>query len=161
MSAPDHPKVPRKAVLDASFFFGEYPAEGAIYTTPSVIDELKDIRSKGNFEKWSARGLVVLPPGEENSRKVAAAAKMTKDSPVISGTDRDLIALALDLDASLHTDDFAIQNIAFDLGIPTVPLGQRKARRIRWKFRCSGCGRYSDTDGDCPVCGAAIKRKLK
>jgi UPF0271 protein len=150
-----------RAVLDASFFFGEYPVPGEIFTTPSVIDELKDIRSKGNFEKWCAQGLMVQSPGEESRKRVSAAARLTKDSPVISVTDADLIALALELGAELLTDDFAIQNVAIALGIPTVPLIQRKARRVHWKFRCSGCGRYSEMAGECPVCGAEIKRKLK
>ncbi|WP_292346824.1 MULTISPECIES: NOB1 family endonuclease [unclassified Methanoregula] len=149
------------AVLDTGFFFGDFPAEGALFTVPSVVEELKDIRAKGNFEKWLARGLKVQPPADESIGRVTAAAEKTRDLPVISGTDRDLLALALDLGAELHTDDFAIQNIAHVLGVKTVPILQRKARRVHWKYRCSGCGRYADHDGECPVCGAAIKRKLK
>jgi endoribonuclease Nob1 len=149
------------AVLDAGFFFGEFSLEGDICTVPSVVDELKDIRAKGNFEKWCARGLRVQSPTVESRKRVLAAARTTKDLPVISGTDQDLLALALDLGADLHTDDFAIQNIAFLLGVKTVPILQRKARRVYWKYRCSGCGRYAEKDGECPVCGAAIKRKLK
>jgi UPF0271 protein len=149
------------AVLDTSFFLGEYPAEGEILTVPSVLDELKDIRAKGNFEKWCARGLKVQSPTEESRRQVISAARTTKDLNVISGTDLDLLALALDLEADLYTDDFAIQNVALVLGVKTVPILQRKARRIHWKYRCSGCGRYMEQDGVCPVCGARIKRKLK
>jgi endoribonuclease Nob1 len=149
------------SVLDASFFFGEFPAEGDLFTVPSVLDELKDIRAKGNFEKWCARGLRVQSPTEESTKQVIAAAKETRDVAVISGTDRDLLALALDLGADLHTDDFAIQNVALVLKVKTVPILQRKARRVYWKYRCSGCGRYAEKDGECPVCGAAIKRKLK
>ena len=149
------------AVLDASFFFGDFPAEGDTFTAPSVIEELKDIRAKGNFEKWCARGLRVQSPTGESEKRVISAAGTTKDITVISGTDRDLLALALDLEATLYTDDFAIQNVALVLGVKTVPLLQRKARRVHWKYRCSGCGRYADHDGECPVCGAAIKRKLK
>jgi endoribonuclease Nob1 len=148
-------------VLDTSFFFGDYPAEGDVYTVPSVVDELKDIRAKGNYEKWCARGLRVQLPTEESSRRVISAARTTKDVTVISATDRDLLALALDLGANLCTDDFAIQNIALVLGVMTTPILQRKARRVHWKYRCSGCGRYADHDGECPVCGAEIKRKLK
>jgi UPF0271 protein len=149
------------AVLDASFFFGDFPAEGDTFTVPSVIDELKDIRAKGNFEKWCARGLRVQSPTEESKKRVISAAGTTKDVTVLSGTDRELLALARDLGASLYTDDFAIQNVALVLGVKTISLLQRKARRVHWKYRCTGCGRYADHDGECPVCGAAIKRKLK
>ena len=148
-------------VLDASFFFGDFPADGDIFTVPPVVDELKDIRAKGNFEKWCARGLRVQSPTEESRKRVLSAARSTKDITVISGTDRDLLALALDLEADLYTDDFAIQNIALALKVKTVPILQRKARLVHWKYRCSGCGRYAEQDGECPVCGAAIKRKLK
>ena len=100
-------------------------------------------------------------PTEESGKRVISAAGTTKDVTVISGTDSDLLALALDLGADLYTDDFAIQNVALVLGVKTVPILQRKARRVHWKYRCSGCGRYAEHDGECPVCGAAIKRKLK
>jgi UPF0271 protein len=155
-------KVPAmSAVFDTSFFFGEFPTEGDLFTVPSVVDELKDIRAKGNFEKLCARGLRVQSPTAEGRKRVISAARTTKDVMVISATDRDLLALALDLGADLHTDDFAIQNVALVLGVKTVPILQRKALRVHWKYRCSGCGRYAEQDGECPVCGAAIKRKLK
>ncbi|MDD5142521.1 nucleotide-binding protein [Methanoregula sp.] len=150
-----------KAVLDASVFFSEIPLEGELFTTPSVCDELIDIRAKGNFEKLCAKGLTVLSPAGDSLRAVDRAAEKTRDSSVISGTDRDLLALAKELGAVLYTDDFAIQNVAGVLGVETRPILQRKARQVRWKYRCTGCGRYYSHDGDCPVCGAAIKRKLK
>jgi endoribonuclease Nob1 len=150
-----------QAVLDSGFFFGDFSLEGEPCTTPSVIEELKDIRSKGNLEKWYARGLQVQVPTEAGRKTVSAAAATTKDLPVISETDLDILALALDLKAELHTDDFAVQNIALALGVKTIPILQRKARRVHWKYRCSGCGRYAEHEGECPVCGAAIKRKLK
>jgi UPF0271 protein len=150
-----------KAVLDASFFFSELPLEGELFTTPSVCDELLDIRAKGNFEKLSAEGLIVRSPGPESRAAVRKAAKISRDSGVISDTDEDLLALSLELDAILYTDDFAIQNVALVLKLRTHPILQRKALQVRWKYRCSGCGRYFGHDGECPVCGAAIKRKLK
>ncbi len=150
-----------KSVLDASVFFSGLQPEGELFTTPSACDELLDIRAKGNFEKLAAAGLVVRSPSQESLDAVAAGALASRDAGVISGTDRDLLALARDLGAVLWTDDFAIQNVAVVLGIGTHPILQRKARRVRWKYRCSGCGRYYGHDGECPVCGAAIKRKLK
>jgi len=150
-----------KAVLDASVFFSDIPIEGELFTTPSVCDELVDIRAKGNFEKLCTAGLTVVSPAREGLMAVDRAAEKSRDSGVISGTDRDLLALAKELGAVLYTDDFAIQNVAGVLGVETHPILQRKARPVRWKYRCTGCGRYYSHDGDCPVCGAAIKRKLK
>jgi len=150
-----------KAILDASVFFSEFSVDGEAFTSPSVCDELKDIRSKGNFEKWCAAGLRVVSPGRQALDRVAAAAATSRDTGIISATDADLLALALELDAVIYTDDFAIQNVAGVLNVRTHPILQRKAKRVLWKYRCSGCGRYFDHDGECQVCGAAIKRKLK
>jgi endoribonuclease Nob1 len=150
-----------KAVLDASVFFTDFTIDGEVFTTYSVTEELKDIRSKGNFEKWCAAGLKVLSPAGQTLSRVAEAAATSRDTGIISTTDAELLALALELDAMLYTDDFAIQNVATVLGVKTCPIQQRKAKRIHWKYRCSGCGRYFDHDGECMICGAAIKRKLK
>ena len=149
------------AVLDASVFFSEFSLDGEVFTSPSVCDELKDIRSKGNFERWCAAGLRVVSPGRQALDRVAAAAAKSRDTGIISATDADLLALALEHDAVIYTDDFAIQNVASVLGVATHPIQQRKAKRVFWKYRCSGCGRYFDHDGECLICGAAIKRKLK
>ena len=150
-----------KSILDASVFFSECLVEGEMFTTPSVCDELRDIRSKGKFEKLCAEGLRVMSPGPDSTKKVTAAAKKTRDAGVISDTDCELLALALETGAVLYTDDFAIQNVASILDIQTHPILQRKAKRIHWKYRCTGCGRYFDHDGECLICGSAIKRKLK
>ncbi|MDD4566712.1 hypothetical protein L21_1241 [Methanoculleus chikugoensis] len=148
-------------VLDASAFFAEIPLDGPIATTPSVVAELSDTHAKCRFEVLSAAGLRVREPREEDLSRVDAAALRTGDAGVLSGTDRDILALALELSAVLVTDDFAVQNVAHRLGIETRSIRQRPARPIRWRYRCSGCGRYWKEPGDCPICGAPIKRKLK
>lgn len=150
-----------KCILDSSVFFSFCPVEGELYTTPSVLEELVDLRAKGNFEKLHAEGLRIVSPTKESLALVRGAADKTRDLRVISETDGDLLALALDCDAVLITDDFAIQNVAAELGIAVHPIQQRAAKKIIWKYRCSGCGKYFETDGECPICGAEIKRKLK
>ncbi|MGA2160878.1 MAG: nucleotide-binding protein [Methanoregula sp.] len=150
-----------KCVLDATVFFSDYPVSGECYTTPSVVAELVDLKSKCRYDLLVAAGLQVLLPDAHELSRIRATAEKTGDRPVISGTDCDVIALAGALGATLFTDDFAIQNVAADLGIAVQPLRQRAAKKIAWKYRCSGCGRYFKTDGECPVCGSNIKRKLK
>lgn len=148
-------------ILDTSFFFYELTIDGDLYTTQSVVDELKDLRSKSRYDVLCAQGLTLVVPSVENTKKVKVAAKKTGDAGMISGTDCDLLALSLDLDAAVYTDDFAIGNIAHTLGIKTIPMLQKKPKIIIWKYRCSGCGRYFDHDGECLICGSVIKRKLK
>ena len=150
-----------KAILDSSIFFSDFPVSGELYTTPSVCAELVDIRSKGKFEKLCAEGLQLVSPSVLSREKVMIAAKKTRDESVLSETDCDILAVALEINAVLYTDDFAVQNVAGILGVHTIPIIQRKAKRIHWKYRCSGCGRYFDHDGECLICGSIIKRKLK
>jgi UPF0271 protein len=150
-----------KCVLDATVFFTDYPVNGECYTTPSVVAELKDLKSKCRFDLLVGAGLRVCPPDAKSLDLVRAASGKSGDRSVISPTDCDVLALAGDLGATLFTDDFAVQNVAAVLRIPVQPLQQRPAKAIRWKYRCSGCGRYFKTDGECPVCGSIIKRKLK
>ncbi|MEN6396400.1 MAG: nucleotide-binding protein [Methanoregula sp.] len=150
-----------KCILDSTVFFTDYPVTGECYTTPSVVAELVDLKSKCRFDLLLAAGLTVRVPADEGLTRVKEAARKSGDLSVISGTDCDILALAGELGATIFTDDFAIQNVAAVLGITVQPLQQRAAKKIRWKFRCSGCGRYFKTDGECPVCGSNIKRKLK
>lgn len=149
------------SILDSSVFFSDYPVRFPAYTTNSVVAELIDLRSKCRYEALLASGLAIRDPGGEYSGRVKDAAGRTGDGPVLSPADTDLLSLALELDGTIITDDFAVQNVALILGISTVPIHQRPARAKVWKFRCSGCGRYFRMPGECPVCGSIIKRKLK
>ena len=150
-----------KCVLDSTVFFLDFPVSGDLYTTPLVVGELVDLPSKCRFEKYASSGLQVLTPQPESIQRVQELQNCTRDAGVISDTDSEIIALALDLDAVIYTDDFAIQNVAMELDVPVHPIQQRTAKKIVWKYRCSGCGRYFKSDGECPVCGSKIKRKLK
>jgi len=150
-----------KAVLDTSLFFIEYPVSGDLFTTPSVVEELVDLRSKCRFESLLASGLRVAGPSAGGSERVRRAAEKTGDADNLSVTDRDLLALALDLGATLYSDDFAIQNVAHELGVTTAPVQQRSAKKRLWKFRCTGCKRFYRASGECPVCGSPIKRTIK
>jgi UPF0271 protein len=159
-----------KFVLDASFFFAgaeterlprQVDQEMELYTTPEVVDEVKDLSSRCRLEALTEAGLKVITPSKEACHRIDLAAGVSGDRPVLSQTDTSLLSLALDLVATLVTDDFAVQNTAKVAGVATAAIQQRKARYRRWRFRCSGCGRYYDEIGECQVCGAEIKRKLK
>ncbi len=151
---------PRRLVLDASAFFVQVPVEGELYTTHSVVAELRDVTSQGRLEMLRAQGLVVLTPATARLAEVRAAAAKSGDVTVLSPADTDVLALALETDAAVMTDDYAVQNTAMRLGVPVVPIQMRAARKRKWKYRCSGCGRYWSHPGECEVCGAEIRRKF-
>ncbi|MBN1432625.1 MAG: nucleotide-binding protein [Methanomicrobiaceae archaeon] len=152
----------RKTVVpDSTFFFLEIPIEGDLIVPPAVADELKDLNSKMRFEKYLQCGLKISEPQQESREEVKRAAKKSGDLSVLSATDIDVAALAWEREASVATDDFALSNTAQHMGVGVIPLQQRRAKKRKWKYRCSGCGRYYDEPGTCEVCGLEIKRKVK
>jgi len=150
-----------RAILDTSLFFIDYPLSGDLFTTPAVGSELIDLRSRGRYEALLARGLSVTEPSDENRNRVRDAARLVGDAEKLSLTDTDLLALALEISGTLLSDDFAVHNVAAALSIPVQPVLQKKARKRIWKFRCSGCGRFSREPGECRICGSPIKRPIK
>jgi endoribonuclease Nob1 len=150
-----------KAVIDTSLFFIEYPISGELFTTPSVIEELVDLRSKCRYETLLAAGLQVISPTKASIMKISDAAQETGDAERISATDRDILALALDLNATIFSDDFAVHNVSHAIGILVHPVQQRLAKKRVWKFRCTGCRRVYRASGVCPACGSRIKRTIK
>jgi len=151
---------PRRLVLDASAFFVQVPVEGVLYTTDSVVAELRDVTSQARLELLRARGLVVLTPAPARRAVVREAAARSGDVTVLSTADSDVLALALETGSAVMTDDYAVQNTAMRLGVTVVPVQMRAAKKRKWKYRCSGCGRYWSRPGECDVCGAEIRRKF-
>lgn len=150
-----------KRVLDAGAFFLDISFSGELYSVPAVVEELRDLQAKCRFDLLEHQGLRVLQPGDEAVEKVKIAAMKTGDRGVLSHADEAVLALALQIGGDICTDDFAVQNVAKKLGIEVHPILQRRAAKVQWKYRCAGCGRYYREPGECPVCGAQIKRKLK
>jgi UPF0271 protein len=148
-------------ILDASVFFSGFPVGPGSFTTPSVAGELADLASKCRFDLLTDQGLQVRGPDPLTVLNVREASRRSGDLPVLSETDLDLLALATELEGTIVTDDYAIQNVANHLQIPVLPVHQRPAVKRTWKYRCPGCGRYYKDTGECPVCGAIIKRKRK
>jgi endoribonuclease Nob1 len=147
--------------VDASFFFSELSIGDEIFVPPSVVGELTDLRSRCRLEALLAVGLSIRSPSAENLGRVARAAGETGDAPRLSPADTDLLALALDLGATVVSDDYAVQNVALSLGLGVRGILQGRARPRRWRFRCPGCNRRYAAPGTCPECGSPLKRTLK
>lgn len=148
-----------RCILDASYFFGDYAFPGELYTTPAVVGELLDITAKMRYEVLSSHGLIVSEPEPAALTAVVAAAEKSGDLRVLSQTDLSVIALALTLEGTVVSDDFAVQNVCRHLKIPVQNILQKKAKRKVWKYICSGCGAEIPGGGDCPVCGSPPKKR--
>jgi endoribonuclease Nob1 len=156
------PGIPSKFILDSSFFLsGTQPPEGQLFTVPSVVDEVRPGRKE--LLICEALGMQIRSPTQESMERIEETAKKTGDISRVSRTDMELIALALELQGTLFTDDYSMQNISASLGVKFHSLLQRGIRKIaKWYYRCKYCGKYQETEReDCGVCGGPIKTTRK
>jgi len=145
-----------RIVADSSVFILGKRLEGELITVPAVERELKDLRSKSQLDISGAK---IESPSAEALRKAKKAARETGDITVLSLADLEVLAKALEYEAILATDDYAVQNVALHLGLKVEPVAQpmirRKMRRVQ---RCVGCG--GTFEGDiCPDCGTPARKR--
>lgn len=147
-------------VLDASAFIHDYDVDGPTASIPAVRDELNDAAAY-RFDAQAGGGMQVQVPGEAALAAVETAARTTGDLGVLSDTDQRLLAAAYELDGTVVTDDYAVQNVADELGVGVEVIAQDGiSERRDWSFQCQGCGREFDESRDrCPVCGSDLARK--
>ncbi|MDD1742219.1 MAG: hypothetical protein LUQ47_02690 [Methanotrichaceae archaeon] len=145
-------------VADSSVFILGKRLEGELITVPSVERELKDLRSKSLLDICRVR---VERPSKEFLARIKMAAKETGDLPYLSNADQEVLAKAMEYDAVLATDDYALQNVALHLGLRIEPIGQPVIKRQRRRVqRCSACNAPFEGDA-CPDCGTPAWNKKK
>ena len=149
-------------VLDATAFIEGYQVDDGAPTAtiPRVRDELKDA-SAYRFDAMEGSGMHIQIPGDPALDRVRTVARNTGDLDVLSETDVRLLAATLELDGTLVTDDYAIQNVAeaLDLGVDVISQ-EGIAEQRDWHFQCQGCGReFDDHRERCPICGSPLSRK--
>ena len=112
--------------------------------------------------------VAVKEPSHEAVKRVEECAIDVGDSHFLSETDKEVLALALELKTSnrkpeIVTDDYSIQNVAKRLGIEFTPLATFGIRRVlEWMRYCPACRiEYSAnfTSNECTVCGTQLERK--
>jgi UPF0271 protein len=147
-------------VLDSSAFINEYHTEETIASVPLVREELED-ESAYRFDALEGSGMHLHIPDEESVVRIERAARETGDLEELSETDIRLIAAAFELDGTLVTDDYAMQNVAEKLNVTVEVIAREGIDEQRnWLFQCQGCGREFDDQHDrCPVCGSDLSRK--
>ncbi len=157
--------MPKTYVLDASaFIYGMFP-DGELVTPPKVYEEVKDEASRLKLEMLSQ--LRVKEPEPRYVDEIRKAAQETGDSVRLSPSDTDLLALAIEeqtagKDVALLTDDYAVQNVARNVGITVLPLHQKRIKyKIVWEKRCMGCNRTYKEGDVCEVCGSPLKLKKR
>ena len=147
-------------ILDSSAFINEYHTDEQIASIPLVREELED-ESAYRFDALEGSGMHMHIPDAETVDRIERAARETGDFDELSRTDIRLVAASFELDGTLVTDDYAMQNVAEKLNVDIEVIAREGIDDQReWVYQCQGCGREFDDNHDrCPVCGSELSRK--
>lgn len=152
-------------ILDASAFYAGVPFRSSsdCYTTSQVYDEIKHIKKNQDAlgTLLETNRLKIREPDENSTKAAINAAKDTGDYPQLSKQDLSIIALCIELEGEIISDDFAISNVAKNLGLKISPIMTQGIRDVgRWVHYCPGCKTDHKTGKECPMCATPLKRKL-
>lgn len=150
--------IDSSAVLHSSVDF----SDGRYLMTNDAFGEIISDNAKSVLNSALRRGLLsISDPEEKYAAAVVDAAKDTGDVKSLSETDIGLLALAVEENAEILTDDYAIQNVAKKLGVVFVPVAKEGiTKEIQWVWLCRGCGKkYPNAIRSCGVCGSRVARK--
>jgi len=147
-------------VLDTSAFIHEYHTDEDVASIPRVKEELEGEHAL-RFDAMEGSGMHIHIPADETVQRIERAARETGDAAELSETDGRLLAAAFELDATLITDDYAMQNVAERLDVAVQVIARDGITEEReWRFQCAGCGRTFDERKErCPICGSDLTRK--
>jgi len=152
---------------------------GLIYTTPSIIEEIKVEKfSKQNqnilnkiYAALDSKKLIIRAPKRSYIENVNEKSKLTGDFKVLSDVDKELISLALELVETFKTtvkmfsNDYSIENVCSELDIPFFSLYKEGIKsKITWEVYCPHCKSSFDAEDlfkTCEMCGSRLKRKPK
>ncbi|MFX1513830.1 MAG: NOB1 family endonuclease [Promethearchaeota archaeon] len=172
-SDPSKKKKGEIFILDSSAIINARQVEnylhiGRLFTTDSVLSELRDRMSSFHFDILYESGyLSISEPSLGSIKKIREMARKAGSLRNLSKTDVDVLGLALDFreeNPIIISDDHEIQNIAalFSLSYQPSPNGKQIKEIISWKFVCLSCNHsFSYETEICPDCGGLVKRKPK
>lgn len=145
-------------ILDTSAFFTmDWIPDEDFLCPPGVVDELKRYDDP-RLELWDDR-LRISDFTKESLEIVKEEAKKTGDLGRLSDVDLSVLALALDMDGTILTDDYSIQNVAKSMGLPYRSVGTAGIKKkFKWNYRCVGCGKwYKEHSEECLICGSGMR----
>ena len=151
-------------ILDSSAFYAGIPfsSNEPSITTSDVYNEIKHIKKDHDAIQIliETKRLKISDPEQRFVTTVKNAAKKSGDFPNLSQEDISIIALSLQHNAELITDDFAVSNVAKNLSIKVIPIMTNGIKKIvTWVYYCPGCKTNFSEIKNCPNCGNRLKRK--
>lgn len=151
-------------VLDATAFYAGLPfrSHDRYHITDIVYNEIQHIKKNHDAIQIliDTKRLLIQQPNHIHVKKAKDTAEKTGDLTSLSNEDISSIALSLELEAELLTDDFAVSNVARNLGIEVIPIMTKGIKTVgRWIHYCSACG-ISSKKLTCANCGNKLTKKL-
>ncbi|MGH1567024.1 MAG: NOB1 family endonuclease [Nitrosopumilus sp.] len=152
-------------ILDASAFYAGVPFRSAsdYYTTSLVYDEIKHIKKNHDAlgTLLETNRLKIREPNKEAIGITIKAARDSGDYQQLSKQDMSIIALCIEMNGEIISDDFAISNVAKNLDLKISPIMTQGIKDVgKWVHYCPGCRTYHVKGKECPMCGTELKRKL-
>lgn len=126
-----------------------------IFLTPEVVEEVESSHGRNVVRNLD---YTVFQPSEKYVQKVNDKAEEL-NSPT-SEVDENLLALALEKQDFVVTDDKALQNLALHLEVEVKGFhDQVLQEKFKWVKECSNCGEKV-SNPPCPRCGSPqVRRK--
>jgi len=152
-------------ILDASAFYAGVPFRSSddYYTTSLAYDEIKHIKKNQGVlgTLLETNRLKIRDPDKKSTGVAIKAAKDTGDFPQLSKQDISIIALCIEMNGEIISDDFAISNVVKNLGLKISPIMTQGIKDVgKWIHYCPGCRTNHINKKECPICGTSLKRKL-
>jgi len=152
-------------ILDASAFYAGVPfrSSSECYTTPLVYDEIKHIKKNHDAlgTLLETNRLKIRGPDNQSTSMATKAAKDTGDFQQLSKQDISIIALCIEMNGEIISDDFAILNVARNLGLKISPVMTAGIKDVgKWIHYCPGCRTNRPSGKECHMCGTTLKRRL-
>ena len=151
-------------VLDSSAFYAGIPfsSNEPSYITSLVYNEIQHIKKDHDAIQIliETKRIIINEPEDRFLTAAIDSAKKSGDFSNLSDVDVSIIALSLQLEAELVTDDFAVSNVAKNLSIKVIPVMTDGIKNIvTWMYYCPGCRTNFSKITECPRCGNKLKRK--
>ena len=125
--------------------------------------QLEELRKLSPQRAMLVESIDILWMSTDTSEAEKAASE-TGDLPRLSPVDLDILAIAIETNQTLFTDDYSLQNVCRSLDHPFQPVSNKKStQQWSWELRCIGCRATkkadSKTEQECDICGSIMKVK--
>ncbi|WP_455644959.1 ribonuclease VapC [Methanosphaera sp.] len=157
-------------ILDASGLInGFYSKDSLNIMTSSTVSEIKDINTEILLNNCIDEGIIKIEDVNYSQESdIQDVLLSSGDLMRLSGTDKDIVALALKYKKEGHdvitvTDDYSMQNVLKLLNLKFKSVRTEGIKKtIQWQRICKGCRKKypsDSTETECDICGSPIIRK--